>query len=706
MHRRKINQEDVQPQEDTVVLLKSKRKPIYENYSLLPGQTNRSKKKGKPISIPGCQPPRPKYPAVSIDKYDPSSLFYTSEELRRLPRPKPNLLSKLKKADESRQRSIPKPHGSGKAAATNITTTSTPTMVLSSDDEDKHSSTTLDKTSKERSHNKKRPIHSASSFLHGKPFSSNTTPTTPSSNLSKKQRALGFGRLQSSPSSPSLQNHNSLRYPTTIPSTSKAPYHSFLQSTPRIDINHSRPYRKEQQRQQINQHRRFDTKDGEANVLNNEPLKKKASNTITFDTSDNDDDIYHSACSISSDADDHNSKNSKKRTDPTALKHNDKQKLIKPPKKITSRMQTQSQSLNSNTKHDYNRPLPTLPQPSLPPSSPLSSSSSSSSTSSLPATTAKGLTLHVTDASSPAPVELSDDEMDEVNDTVLFTYPINRSKGSITVTVEDMKRLEVDQFLNDSIIDFYLKLLMDSYSIANGYRNCNAQTCAATENTHIFSSFFYNRLTQGTPVSFSRKKPISYENVRKWTSKIDLFSKRYAIFPINENWHWYLVLVCNLDKCIPGQHNTDPSSTTDTHDEPHIFVLDSLGGTQRNTVANINHYLVTEAQHRRHVDPSAFVQPRTHYANVPKQDNSCDCGVFLLHFVDQFLNSPQDFIRILLVSIGKEKEKGGLFFFLTNGPFIFICILLWDGKWGIGFLLEPRRATRQMERKRNQGKTC
>ncbi|CAO3597888.1 unnamed protein product [Absidia cylindrospora] len=558
---------------------------------------------------------------MSTTQTQPSSLFYTSEEVARLPRSKPNLLSKLKKADESRQKSIPKPRGL----------------------EDKHSSTIPDKTSEERSQNKKRPIHPSSSLLFGNPSSSsssNTTALTPSNTISKKQKALGFGRLPSSSSSssslsPLQQNHNSLRRPpTTIPSTTKAPYHSFLQSPQRIDTNHILPYQREQRRQ----HRRFDTSDDEANTTDNEPMKKKTSNTITFDTSDNDDDT-----------DDHNNRDSKKRTDPTVLKHNHKQQLIKPPKKIVNRMQTRHQSLNSNAKHDYNGPLPTLPQQSLPPPSPSSSSSSSSSLSlSSPTTTAKGLNLHGMDISSPAPVELSDDEMDEVNDTVLFTYPINRSKGSITVTVEDMKRLEVDQFLNDSIIDFYLKLLMDSYSIANGYRNCNAQTRAATENTHIFSSFFYNRLTQGTPVSFSKKKPISYENVRKWTSKIDLFSKKYAIFPINENWHWYLVLVCNLDKCIPNQTLADPPSTTDPLDKPHIFVLDSLGGIQRNTVANINHYLVTEAQHRRHVDPSAFVQPRTHYANVPKQDNSCDCGVFLLHFVDQFLNSPQDFIRILL----------------------------------------------------------
>jgi Ulp1 protease family, C-terminal catalytic domain len=58
-----------------------------------------------------------------------------------------------------------------------------------------------------------------------------------------------------------------------------------------------------------------------------------------------------------------------------------------------------------------------------------------------------------------------------------------------------------------------------------------------------------------------------YENVKKWTSKVDIFSKEYIVIPVNEassppsplpyfkvlvlmfaSAHWYVAIICNLDK--------------------------------------------------------------------------------------------------------------------------------------------------------------
>ncbi|KAI8339850.1 hypothetical protein BC941DRAFT_418699 [Chlamydoabsidia padenii] len=259
----------------------------------------------------------------------------------------------------------------------------------------------------------------------------------------------------------------------------------------------------------------------------------------------------------------------------------------------------------------------------------------------------------MTTNTSPAPVELSDEEMCDANDTILFTYPVDRSKGSITISIQDSKRLEPEEFLNDSIIDFYLKWLMDSYNGITGYRHHSERTRQATNNTHIFSSFFYNRLTQGT----EQTGYIKYDNVRKWTTKIDLFEKKYAIFPINEKWHWYLVLVCNIDKCIPTEtHNGTSMNDVDLRDRPLMFVLDSLGGNQRTSMVNLIRYLFKEAAARRNVKQADFIRPDIYISNVPKQDNTCDCGVFLLHFVDQFLNSPQEFVDILLAKDSRHTK--------------------------------------------------
>lgn len=47
---------------------------------------------------------------------------------------------------------------------------------------------------------------------------------------------------------------------------------------------------------------------------------------------------------------------------------------------------------------------------------------------------------------------------------------------------------------------------------------------------HMFSSFFYKKLT-----TRDRKSNIEpYDTVKKWTSKFDLFKKKYVFIPINE----------------------------------------------------------------------------------------------------------------------------------------------------------------------------
>lgn len=67
-----------------------------------------------------------------------------------------------------------------------------------------------------------------------------------------------------------------------------------------------------------------------------------------------------------------------------------------------------------------------------------------------------------------------------------------------------------------------------------------------------------------------RKK--GHENVKKWTSKIDLFAKKYIVIPMNESSspllllanvvraHWFVTVICNLDKAKPREE--DPPTPT------------------------------------------------------------------------------------------------------------------------------------------------
>merc|ERR1712106_435452 len=67
--------------------------------------------------------------------------------------------------------------------------------------------------------------------------------------------------------------------------------------------------------------------------------------------------------------------------------------------------------------------------------------------------------------------------------------------GNVSVTNEDYNCLEAEQFLNDVIIDFYLKFLQhadDPWKICGGRFKSIKEVMART---HIFTTYFYKRLT-------------------------------------------------------------------------------------------------------------------------------------------------------------------------------------------------------------------
>ncbi|NWH90653.1 SENP7 protease, partial [Aegithalos caudatus] len=67
----------------------------------------------------------------------------------------------------------------------------------------------------------------------------------------------------------------------------------------------------------------------------------------------------------------------------------------------------------------------------------------------------------------------------------LIVYPPPPAKGGLGVTREDLECLEYGEFLNDVIIDFYLKYLLLEKAPKH-----------VADRTHIFSSFFYKCLTR------------------------------------------------------------------------------------------------------------------------------------------------------------------------------------------------------------------
>uniref|UniRef100_A0A1A7YVN1 Sentrin-specific protease 6 n=1 Tax=Iconisemion striatum TaxID=60296 RepID=A0A1A7YVN1_9TELE len=120
----------------------------------------------------------------------------------------------------------------------------------------------------------------------------------------------------------------------------------------------------------------------------------------------------------------------------------------------------------------------------------------------------------------------------------LMVYPPPPAKGGITVTNEDLHCLNDGEFLNDVIIDFYLK-----YLVLERLKKEDAQRI------HVFSSFFYKRLNQrerrtGPDANNLPIQKRKHNRVKTWTRHVDLFQKDFIFVPINESAHWYLAVIC------------------------------------------------------------------------------------------------------------------------------------------------------------------
>ncbi|XP_045439991.1 sentrin-specific protease 7 isoform X3 [Pipistrellus kuhlii] len=274
-----------------------------------------------------------------------------------------------------------------------------------------------------------------------------------------------------------------------------------------------------------------------------------------------------------------------------------------------------------------------------------------------------------------------DEEWREVRHTgpvqKLIVYPPPPTKGGLGVTSEDLECLEEGEFLNDVIIDFYLKyLILEKASNELG------------ERSHIFSSFFYKcltrkekNLTEDNPdLSMAQRR---HRRVRTWTRNINIFNKDYIFVPVNESSHWYLAVICFpwLEEAVyedfpqtisqqsqaqQSQHNktidkdlrttsvlslgTVDSQSTETSmsipkkvcKRPCILILDSLKAASiQNTVQNLREYLEVEWEVKRKTHREFSKTNMVDLCpKVPKQDNSSDCGVYLLQYVESFFKDP------------------------------------------------------------------
>lgn len=229
----------------------------------------------------------------------------------------------------------------------------------------------------------------------------------------------------------------------------------------------------------------------------------------------------------------------------------------------------------------------------------------------------------------------------------IFKFPPT-GRGSIRVTAEERGRLNSCQYLNDTLIDFYIKYLENTLT----YRPADKQFTSK-----FFSSFFFGVLRRGKLGSYKgAKSAIDYDGVKGWTKGVDLFSIEYVFVPICDSYHWSLIIVANLHEL---QDYLD-GKFTEGSAVPRILYFDSLDPKRGQEFGTIMlHYLVEEYLNRKKSeDVSDDLRKETldrfkkaipvQKVLVPLQSNEYDCGLYVLNNLSMFLENRDDFTTKLL----------------------------------------------------------
>ena len=136
-----------------------------------------------------------------------------------------------------------------------------------------------------------------------------------------------------------------------------------------------------------------------------------------------------------------------------------------------------------------------------------------------------------------------------------LTYP-KSGKKKATVDWVDLERLDEGEFLNDTLVTFYIRYL--EYQMEQ-------QNPDLAKRIYFFSTFFYERLSS----TLKEKKEVNYEAVQKWTRAVDIFTYEYVVVPINEQAHWYLAIICNLPALDRLMALSDDDRTNVRRDGPN-----------------------------------------------------------------------------------------------------------------------------------------
>jgi sentrin-specific protease 7 len=191
----------------------------------------------------------------------------------------------------------------------------------------------------------------------------------------------------------------------------------------------------------------------------------------------------------------------------------------------------------------------------------------------------------------------------------------------------DFDRLEPEVYLNDNLINFYLKFIENVLISEEMRKRC-----------HFFNTYFMAKMLKLWNESNKNIQDHDniYQEMKKWIKKVNLFEKDFIFIPVNINEHWDLIIICYPHRFF-SQDN----------DLPFLLFFDSLCRMDNIYAFILFQFLSRELRTKMPEKFTNFALPKSfrfnlttlpHYQHMlPKQSNLSDCGLYLLQYIEMFV---------------------------------------------------------------------
>lgn len=212
-------------------------------------------------------------------------------------------------------------------------------------------------------------------------------------------------------------------------------------------------------------------------------------------------------------------------------------------------------------------------------------------------------------------------------------YPSREDPESLEIFRAELKCLEPGECLTSTIMNFYVRYLQELCSSAD----------TPQHGFYFFNTYFYSKLQEAVAYQKSDKEAF-FMKFRRWWKGVNIFQKAYIFLPINDDNHWSLVIIC-----IPDEE--DESG-------PIILHLDSLGLHSSSLIFDNIKSLLKNERDILNEDVGAANVPisdriwknlprriEQKIITVPRQTNDYDCGLFVLYYMERFIQQAPERLR-------------------------------------------------------------